>query len=111
MNCYNVIFEIHHGVKKNEPLGLVHRMITRYQPVQMLQMNILNVVPHMRNAFEGTSSQGSYEQLEFVRIVVVRYLFDEFELDFFTVRFARIFLEGCLEYSTNIRGFLGQFLV
>jgi len=56
MNCYNVIFEIHHGVKKNEPLGLVHRMITRYQPVQMLQMNILNVVPHMRNAFEGTSS-------------------------------------------------------
>jgi hypothetical protein len=54
VNRCHVIFEIYHGAK-NEPLSLAHRMITRYQLVQVLQMNTLNVVPHMRNAFGGAS--------------------------------------------------------
>jgi hypothetical protein len=51
--CYE-IFEKHHGVK-NHTLSLAHRMVTRYQLVQAFQMNILNMVPHVRIAFEGTS--------------------------------------------------------
>jgi hypothetical protein len=54
VNCHDVIFEIHHVVE-NQPLSLAYRMVTSYQLAQGLQMNILNMIPHVRNAFEGTS--------------------------------------------------------
>ena len=50
VNCHDVIFEIHHVVE-NQPLSLAYRMVTSYQLAQVLQMNILNMIPHVRNAF------------------------------------------------------------
>jgi hypothetical protein len=54
VNCHDVIFEMHHVVE-NQPLSLAYRIVTSYQLAQVLQMNILNMIPHVRNAFEGTS--------------------------------------------------------
>lgn len=53
MNGRHMMFEKLHSVK-DQALCLVHRMFTRYQLVQVLQMKIFNMVPHMRNAFNGT---------------------------------------------------------
>jgi hypothetical protein len=52
-SCY-VILEKYNTVQ-NYPLSLAHRMVTGYLLVQVLQMKILNVVPHVRNVFEGAS--------------------------------------------------------
>jgi hypothetical protein len=49
-----VVLEIHRAVENN-PLSLAQGMVTSYQLVQALQMNMLYMVPHVRNAFEGTS--------------------------------------------------------
>ena len=53
MNYCYVILKKHNTVQ-NYALGLVHRMVTGYLLVQMLQMQILNMVPHVRNAVERT---------------------------------------------------------
>jgi hypothetical protein len=45
-----------HNTIQNYPLSLAHRMVTRYQLVQVLQIKTLNIVPHVRNTFEGTGS-------------------------------------------------------
>jgi hypothetical protein len=54
VGCRNVIFEKHHGVE-NHSLSLAHRMAASYPLVYVLQMYILNMVPHVGNSFERTS--------------------------------------------------------
>jgi len=54
VDCCHVIFEKHHGVESYS-LGLAHRVVTGYLLVQVLEMKILNMVPHVRNAFERAS--------------------------------------------------------
>lgn len=44
-----------HNTVQNYASSLAHRMVTGYLLVQVLQMQILNMVPHMRNTFERTS--------------------------------------------------------
>jgi hypothetical protein len=54
VNCHDVIFEIYHVVENQSP-SLAYRMVTSYTLAQVLQKNILNMIPHVRNAFEDTS--------------------------------------------------------
>jgi hypothetical protein len=54
VNYRNVILEEHNTVQ-NYALSLAHRMVTGYLLVQVIQMQILNMVPHVRNSFERTS--------------------------------------------------------
>ena len=52
MNSGNVILEEHHGVE-GHALSLANGVTTRDQFIQVLQMKILNMIPHVGNAFEG----------------------------------------------------------
>lgn len=49
-----VILEMHHIIE-NQTLGLVYRMVANYPLLcrYVAQMNILNIVPHVRNAVKG----------------------------------------------------------
>jgi hypothetical protein len=42
-----------HHVEENQPFSLAYRMVTSYQLAQVLQMNILNMIPHVRNALKA----------------------------------------------------------
>ena len=53
MNYYYVILKKYDTVQ-NYPLSLVHRMVTGHLLVQVLQIQILNIVPHIRNTFKST---------------------------------------------------------
>jgi hypothetical protein len=52
-SCY-VILEKQYSVESHS-LSFAYRIVTRNQLVQVLQMNILNMVQHMRDTFKGTS--------------------------------------------------------
>jgi hypothetical protein len=54
VNSYYGMFEMHYDTE-NQPLSLAYQIVPSFELVQVLQMNILNMIPHMRNAFEGTS--------------------------------------------------------
>lgn len=54
MNYRNVILENDNTVQ-NYALSLAYRMVPGYLLVRVLQMQILNMVPHVRNAFKRTS--------------------------------------------------------
>lgn len=54
MDLCHLIFEKHNTVQ-NYSLSLAHRMVTGYLQVQVFQMQILNMVLYVRNAFERTS--------------------------------------------------------
>jgi hypothetical protein len=49
-----MIFEKHHGVE-SDPLSLAHRVVAGYQLVQVFEINILNMILHVGDAFERTS--------------------------------------------------------
>jgi hypothetical protein len=49
-----MMFEMHYTTE-NQLLSLAHGMLTSHHLAEMLQMDILNMAPHMRNAFKGTS--------------------------------------------------------
>ena len=51
MNYRDVILEKHNTIQ-NYALSLAHRMVTGYLLVQVLQMQILNMVPHVRISVE-----------------------------------------------------------
>jgi hypothetical protein len=54
VNGRYVVFKIRHTIQ-NQTLGLAHGMRTRYHLAKVLQMEVLNMVPHVRHAFKGTS--------------------------------------------------------
>jgi hypothetical protein len=54
VNGHHVVFKIHYPIQ-NQTLSLAHGMRARYHMAKVLQMKILNMVLHVRNAFEGTS--------------------------------------------------------
>lgn len=54
MNSRHVVFKIHYTIQ-NQVLRLTHGMRTRYHLAKVLQMKVLNMVPHVRHAFKGTS--------------------------------------------------------
>lgn len=54
VNRRYVIFEMHHTIE-NQSLSLAHGMVTSYQLAKVLQMNILDMVPHVRNVFKGAA--------------------------------------------------------
>jgi CRISPR/Cas system endoribonuclease Cas6 (RAMP superfamily) len=54
VNSRHVVFKIHYTIQ-NQILRLAHGIRTRYYLAKVLQIKVLNIVPHVRNAFKGTS--------------------------------------------------------
>lgn len=44
-----------HNTIQNNALSLIHRVVAGYLLVYVLQMQVFNMVPHVRNAFERLS--------------------------------------------------------